>query len=75
LKPANPDAGSVEDFDMRFSTYRPNALVHTRDMAGPPLSCLNNSVREVGLLGGAILAADPVVRRGPVDSGVFWCLT
>jgi hypothetical protein len=38
-------------------------------MAGPPLAYLNNSVREIGFLGGAIMAADPVVRRGPVDSG------
>jgi hypothetical protein len=37
--------------------------------SGPPLAYLNNSVREIGFLVGAIMAEDPVVRREPVDPG------
>jgi len=39
---------------MRFYLSADRIRPH-RDMAGPPLAHLNNSVREVGLLGGAIL--------------------
>jgi len=42
-------------------------------MASAPLTYLNNSVREIGFRGGAILTADPVVRRGPVDAGGWVC--